>query len=182
MKKDLNQITEDAAVKYLDAYRSQFQNNLALAQAVLAGAERMRSIQLAAARDAQASQGSIAKKITKDSSMQDLLTLQTSLLSNYCVDAMSYWTKVGEVVQQTQSEIAAMMEAQGKEALKQGFVTPPSSSAADSPDSLSAFMQSTFSAGQRANEMFIKALTGGGMPVATTKNQSKSGAASPSKA
>ena len=173
MKKDANPLFEGAAGKYFEAWRSQFEGKQGLMHALLTSAERMQKLQLAAAHEIQARHAEIAGQITKVASMQDLLELQRKLANQYYLDAVGYWTKVAALAQETQAEIAGMVQEQGSGALKQILADAPAPVAAGTPDSLASFMQSAFDAAREANENFVKTLTGTYMPTAAAKKPAK---------
>ena len=85
---------EDAAARYLDAFRTQFETGLTLVNALVAGAERVREAQLAAARETRVQHKQVAERVAKTASMQDLLALQSSLLNEYCFGTVRYWSRL----------------------------------------------------------------------------------------
>ena len=157
---DATNFSEAAMLKYFEACRGQYESGLALLNALVAGAERMRAMQLAAAHETKAKQAEFARQIAKASSLQDLLILQGALLNEYCLRAVAYWSKLAELSQRTQAEIAAVLRAQGTEALKQAYASAKApASAPGASESLATVMQSAFAAARGANEAYVNALT-----------------------
>jgi phasin family protein len=170
--------SETAAIQYFDACRSQFGNGLALINALVAGAERMRKAQVDAAQQVRAKQSEIVTQVANASSIQDLLALQGTLMSEYCRGAVAYWARLAELAQQTQAEIGALVQKQGSDALSRVSAStgaPQSTSGASG--SLVTVMQTAFDAARGANEAFVKALTGAYPPAAATKKPAKAAAA-----
>ena len=141
---DATHFTETALAKQFDACRGQFETGLALINALVAGAERMRTMQLEAARETKAKQAEVAAQIAGAKSIQELLVLQAALISEYCMRAVAYWSKLAELARRTQVEMIEIMGRRGSEALKQ----------AEAP-----VVQSSFDAAREASEAFMKALT-----------------------
>jgi phasin family protein len=167
--------SETAAIQYFDACRSQFGNGLALINALVAGAERMRKAQVDAAQQVRAKQSEIVTQVANASSMQDLLALQGTLMSEYCRGAVAYWTRLAELAQQTQAEIGALVQKQGSDALSR--VSASTGAPQSTSGSLVTVMQTAFDAARGANEAFAKALTGAYPPATATKKPAKAAAA-----
>jgi phasin family protein len=181
---DLTKFTETAASQCFDACRSQFEGGLALANALVAGAERMRVIQLAAAQEIQAKHAAIAERSAKASNVQDLLLLQATLMADYCSGALGYWTKLAVLAKETQSELAALAQKQGSEAMQKVSANAnaaaatsagsPGFASAVAPESLVKVLQTAYDAARGANEAFVKAFTGAAIPPSTeTKKPAK---------
>lgn len=171
-------IVEDAAARYVDAFRTQFETGLALMNALVAGAERLREAQLTAARDTRVQYQKIAERVAKTASMQDLLALQSSLLNEYCFGTAHYWAQLAEIGRATQEDIANVVQQQGKQVLAQASAESSAISLPGSAEPLVSAMQTAFNAARKANESFANALIGAGTPPAAAK---KSGKAAPAR-
>ena len=167
------QIVEDVAARYLDAFRTQLETGLALVNALVAGAERVREAQLAAARDTRVQHKQIADRVAKTASMQDLLALQSSLLNEYCFGTVRYWSQLAEIGRRTQEDITNIAQQQGKQVLAQAAAESSAISLSAPAEPLVAAMQTAFNAARRANESFANALVGIGTPAAAAKKSGK---------
>ena len=172
-------IAETAAANCMAACRTQFETGLALVGALAAGSERVREVQLAAARDAQAQTRRIAESLAKATTPQELLTLQGSLVNDYCLGALRYWTSLAELAQRTQVEMAGVLQKKGGQALAQAQAEAPAAAFPGSTESFAYVMQTAFDAARGANEAFVKALTGAYQPAAAAKKSSKAADARP---
>jgi phasin family protein len=168
---------EDAAARYFDAFRTQFETGLALVNALVAGAERMREAQLDAARETRVHHKQIAERVAKTTSMQDMLALQSSLLNEYCFGMVRYWSQLAEIGRKTQEDIANIVQRQGKQVLAQAAAENSAIALPGTAEPLVAAMQSAFNAARRANESFANALVGGGMSSGPAKKAGKAAAA-----
>lgn len=169
-------MVEDAAARYFDAFKTQFETGLALVNALVAGAERMRESQLDAARETRVQHKQIAERVAKTASMQDMLALQSSLLNEYCFGTVRYWSQLAEIGRKTQEDIANIVQQQGKQVLAQAAAENSAISLPGTAEPLVAAMQSAFNAARRANESFANALVGG-MPSGPAKKAAKPAAA-----
>ena len=170
-------IVEDAAARYFDAFRTQFETGLALVNALVAGAERMREAQLSAARETRVQHKQIAERVAKTASMQDMLALQSSLLNEYCFGTVRYWSQLAEIGRKTQEDIASIVQQQGKQVLAQAAAENSAISLPGPSEPLVSAMQSAFNAARRANESFANALVSGAAHAGPAKKSGKSGAA-----
>ena len=144
---------------YVDAWRGYFDNGVQLANAVLAGADRLREFQLGTARDIQKKYVEIAGRLANAKSAEDLMALQSALMRDYSAGAVGYWTKLSELLQQTQGRIAATLEKQGTRVLEQASASVQAPAQLyGAPRELIAVMQNAFDAARGANEAFLKAL------------------------
>jgi len=168
---------EDAAARYLDAFRMQFETGLALVNALVAGAERVREAQLTAARDTRVQHKQIAERVAKTSSLQDLLALQSSLLNEYCFGTVRYWSQLAEIGRKTQEDVANIVHKQGKQVLAQASAESSAISLPVPAEPLVSAMQSAFNAARRANESFANALIGASTPAAIVKKTGKTAGA-----
>jgi phasin family protein len=171
------QMVEQVASRYLDAFRTQFESGLALVNAFVACAERVREAQLAAARDTRVHHKQIAERAAKTTSMQDLLVLQSSLLNEYCFGTVRYWSQLAEIGRKTQEDIANIVQQQGKQALAQAAAENTAIALPGTAEPLVAAMQTAFNAARRANESFANALVSGAGHTVPAKKSGKSGAA-----
>jgi phasin family protein len=168
---------EDAAARYFDAFRMQFETGLALVNALVAGAERMREAQLSAARETRVQHKQIAERVAKTTSMQDMLALQSSLLNEYCFGTVRYWSQLAEIGRKTQEDIANIVQQQGKQVLAQAAAENSAIALPGTAEPLVAAMQSAFNAARRANESFANALVAGATPPGPAKKAGKVAAA-----
>jgi len=170
-------IVEDAAARYFDAFKTQFETGLALVNALVAGAERMREAQLGAARETRVQHKQIAERVAKTASIQDMLALQSSLLNEYCFGTVRYWSQLAEIGRKTQEDIANIVQQQGKQALAQAAAENTAIALPGTAEPLVAAMQTAFNAARRANESFANALVSGAGHTVPAKKSGKSGAA-----
>jgi phasin family protein len=170
-------IVEDATARYLDAFRAQFETGLALVNALVAGAERIREAQLTAARETRVNHRQIAERVAKTTSMQDLFVLQSSLLSEYCFGTARYWSQLAEIGRKTQEDIANVVQKQGQQVLAQAASEGSAISLPGPAEPLVSAMQTAFNAARKANESFANALVGTGTPAAAAKKPGKISAA-----
>ena len=164
---------EDAAARYLDAFRTQFETGLTLVNALVAGAEPVREAQLAAARETRVQHKQVAERVAKTASMQDLLALQSSLLNEYCFGTVRYWSRLAEVGRETQEDIANIVQKQGKQVLAQAAAENSAISLPVSAEPLVSAMQTAFSTARQVNETFANALVGAGTPAAVAKKSGR---------
>lgn len=172
-------IVEGAAARYFDAFRMQFETGLALVNAVVAGTQRMREAQLTAARDTQVQHKRIAERVAKTGSMLDLVALQSSLLNEYSIASVRYWTQLAEIGRKTQEDIAGILQKQGSQTLAQAAADSSAISLAVPAEPLVSAMQTAFNAARQANESFANALAGAVAPAAAAKKPAKGAAAHP---
>jgi phasin family protein len=163
-------IVENAAALYVDALRTQFETGLALVNALVAGAERIREAQLDAARATRVNHKQIAERVAKTTSMQDLLALLLSLLNEYCFGSVHYWSQLAEIGRKTQEDVASIVQKQGRQALAQAAAENSAIALPGSAEPLVAAMQSAINAARRANESFANALTGVAAPAGAKKS------------
>jgi phasin family protein len=163
-------IVENAATLYVDALRTQFETGLALVNALVAGAERIREAQLDAARATRVNHKQIADRVAKTSSMQDLLALQLSLLNEYCFGSVRYWSQLAEIGRKTQEDVAGIVQKQGRQALAHAAAENSAISLPGSAEPLVAAMQSAINAARKANESFASALIGAAAPAGAKKS------------
>jgi phasin family protein len=164
---------ESAAARYLDAFRAQFETGLTLVNALVAGAERVREAQLAAARETRVNHRQIAERVAKTASMQDLLALQSSLFNEYCFGSVRYWSQLAEAGRRTQEDIANIVQKQGKQVLAQASAESSAISLPVSAEPLVSAMQTAFNTARKANESFANALVGAGAHAAAAKKSGK---------
>ena len=170
---------KEAASNYLDACRSQFDNGVALVNALVGAAERIRAFQMEAVREAQAKYAEVSGQFTQASSVQDVMALEGAFIKDYSASVVGYWTRLAEILQQAQGEITGILDKQRSETLEQASLSakaPASFYAA--PEQLISVMQTAFDAARGANEAFVKAIAGM-HPPAAKKKPAKSAAAHP---
>ncbi len=148
-------VTEDPSAGVFDACKLQFKAGLAVVDTLVAGSERMREMQLAAARETETRNREIAGEIGKARSMQDLVELQTRLINAHAQSVMGYWTKMAALTQQTQSELNKLVQDECSGALAAMPATGGKSAAGAAP--LASVFESSLEATRRANEAFIAA-------------------------
>jgi phasin family protein len=162
-------IVDSAAAFYVDALRTQFETGLALVNALVAAAERIREAQLNAARETRVNHKQIAERVAKTTSMQDLLALQLSLLNEYCFGSARYWSQLADIGRKTQEDIANVAQKLSRQALVQAAAESSAISLPGPAEPLVAAMQSAFDAARRANESFASALVGTASPAVAKK-------------
>ena len=102
--------TADAS-KWVDAFRQQYELALDLADAMLAGAERLQGAQLQAAREIQTQNRNSADALTGVSDMRALLAAQGALASSQWQAAMRQLSGMAEIVQKTNLDCVRILEA-----------------------------------------------------------------------
>jgi phasin family protein len=133
-----------AADQWFKVCRSGFDSWLALSNAALAGAERMRMVQLEADVETQTRNRDAALGVADCRDMSGLLALQSNLATAYMESAMRYWKTLSELAQQTNAEVARLFTARCDEWSRsvQGALplgTPVSASEAMPPPFVIAF-------------------------------------------
>jgi hypothetical protein len=99
----------DATQQWFKAYRTGFDTLLAVANATLAGTERMRMAQLEADVEAQTQNRSAALAVADCRDLSGLFALQSKLVTAYMESAMRYWATLAQLGQQTNAEIARVL-------------------------------------------------------------------------
>jgi phasin family protein len=100
-----------ATDQWFKACRSGFDTWLALSNAALAGAERMRMVQLEADVETQTRNRDAALGVADCRDMSGLFALQSNLATAYMESAMRYWRTLAELAQQTNAEVARLITA-----------------------------------------------------------------------
>lgn len=145
----------DVAEQWFKAYRAGFDTLLAVANATLAGTERMRMAQLEADVETQTQNRSALLAVADCRDVNGLLALQSRLATAYMESAMRYWTTLAQLGQQTNAEIARVLGVRYDEwakALQGAF--PAGSGAAPMPQPLAT----AFEAARASQEAMMKSL------------------------
>ena len=99
------------AGRWVDAFIQQYQLALDLADAMLAGVERIQSAQLEAAREIQAQNRKSAAALTGVDDMRALMAAQGALASTQWQAAMRQLSGMAEIVQKTNVDCARILES-----------------------------------------------------------------------
>ena len=94
----------------------EFGTPLKLMNAMAAGFERLREIQLEAAREIQAHQQQVGQVLAKGGDGKQLFALQAGLMNDYMSGCVKYWTRLAEAGQQTQAELTRIVQQSGQKA------------------------------------------------------------------
>lgn len=145
----------DTNAGVFDACKLQFQAGLAVVETLVAGSERVREMQLATARATETRNREIAEQIAKAGSMQDLVDLQTRLITANAQSALEYWTKLAALTQQTQSELSKLAQEECSGAL--AAIPGAGGKSVTEAAPLASVFESSLEATRRANEAFMAA-------------------------
>ena len=96
--------------QYLDACKVQYETSLQLLNAIVAGAERMREAQVAAARETQGQQRRVIEALGQTGDGRQLLALEGQVFSDYVSGCLQCWSKLAELAQQTQAELMQIVQ------------------------------------------------------------------------
>lgn len=147
----------DVAEQWFKAYRAGFDTLLAVANATLAGTERMRMAQLEADVETQTQNRSALLAVADCRDVNGLFALQSRLATAYMESAMRYWTTLAQLGQQTNAEIAKVLGVRYDEwakALQGAF--PAGSGAAPMP--MPQPLATAFEAARASQEAMMKSL------------------------
>jgi hypothetical protein len=148
------------AEQWMDTFKQQFQLTLDLADAALAGAERMRGAQLEATREFQAQNRRSAEAIAGVKDMPGLLAVQSALASAQWQGAMRYLPGLAEIMQQANVDCARILESRctrlGENWKQAAAAGAPQQTGGD----LSGVWKSAFDAARVSSETMMRALTG----------------------
>jgi hypothetical protein len=100
---------EAASGQMMDAVRANMEVALRIAKATFEGAERMREIQLAAAKTAHAKAESMQRAVRRGSSPTDLWGMEQHALLENIQQAMAYWNELLSAAAQTNAAIAQIL-------------------------------------------------------------------------
>lgn len=100
-----------AAEQWFKAYRTTFDTLLALTNAALAGAERMRMAQLEADVATQTENRGSALAAADCGDINALFAVQSQLAQAYTSGALKYWATIAEAAQQTNQEMVRILTA-----------------------------------------------------------------------
>jgi len=154
---------------YFERCKTQCEAGLALANALVAGSERMRAAQLDAVRETEAQIRHVAEQIGKVTTMPDLLTLQGGLVNDYYLGAVRYWTNLTKLTQQTQVEVLGLMRKHGSQSLDQATVTNSEGSLPALSGPFAAVMQMALDVTRGTNDAIVKALRTNYAPASTER-------------
>ena len=146
------------AGRWVDAFIQQYQLALDLADAMLAGVERIQSAQLEAAREIQAQNRKSADALAGVRDPRALMTAQGALASAQWQAAMRQLSAMAEIVQKTNLDCARVLEARCVhigESWKDAAAIPQFG-AVDMP----AAWKSALDAARASSETMMRALTG----------------------
>lgn len=101
--------------QWLAAYKANLDTLLAISNAALAGAEKMRMAQLAADVETQTQNRQVAKELAASGDVPGVLAAQSQLSGAYSEGYMRYWSMMLEAAQQTHAEIARILSARAAE-------------------------------------------------------------------
>jgi hypothetical protein len=157
----------DVAQQWFKAYRAGFDTLLAVANASLAGTERMRMAQLEADVETQTQNRNALLAVADCRDVNGLLALQSRLATAYMEGAMRYWATLAQLTQQTNAEIAKVLGARYDDWAKamQGAL-PAGTAAAPMPQPLAT----AFEAARASQEAMMKSLASlAALPAQETK-------------
>ena len=150
--------------KWADAYRQQYELALDLADAMLAGAERLQAAQLAAAREIQAQNRKSADALAGVTDLRALLAAQGTLAGTQWQAAMRRLSGMAEIVQKTNIDCARILESRGLRLGEnwKGVAAVP-------PGEMPAAWNSALEAARVSGETMMRALTGQANWLQTTE-------------
>jgi hypothetical protein len=105
-----------AAEQGFRACRAQIETLLQFTDALVMGSERMRGMQLDAARETQALHNRTLDALGKTRDMQGLASVMNDLTASYAQGMMRYWTGLFELGEQAQFDIAGILESRAAHA------------------------------------------------------------------
>ncbi|MCL4801429.1 MAG: phasin family protein [Burkholderiales bacterium] len=105
----------ELTARWLAAYKANLDTLLALANAALAGAEKMRMAQLAADVETQTQNRQAAKEVTTSRDVPGVLAAQSHLSNAYAEGYVRYWAMMLEAARQTNADIARILAARAAE-------------------------------------------------------------------
>lgn len=156
------------AGKWADAFRQQYELALDLADAMLAGAERLQSAQLEAAREIQAQNRKSADALAGVTDPRALMSAQGALASTQWQAAMRQVSGMAEIVQKTNMECARIVQSrwlQLGENWKDVAAAPPYT-----PAEMPVAWKSAMEAARVSGETMMRALTGQANWLQTTEH------------
>jgi hypothetical protein len=101
--------------RWVAAYRANLDTLLAVTNAMLAGAEKMRMAQLATDVETQTQNRQAAKEVAASSDVPGLVAAQSHLSGAYSEGYARYWSMMLEAAQQTHAEIVRILAARAAE-------------------------------------------------------------------
>ena len=110
-----NDILQALGKQFFTGPSLRFGTPVQMFNAMTAGFERLRDIQLEAMQEAQAHQQQIGQALAKGGDGKQLFALQASLMNDYMNGCLKYWTRLAEAGQQTQAELTRIVQQSGQE-------------------------------------------------------------------
>ena len=155
------------AGKWADAFRQQYELALDLADAMLAGAERLQSAQLEAAREIQAQNRKAADDLAGVTDPRALMAAQGALASTQWQAVMRELSGMAEIVQKTHADCARILESRS---LRLGANWKNVAAAPRyAPWEMPAAWKSALEAARVSGETMMRALTGQASWLPTTE-------------
>jgi hypothetical protein len=145
-----------ATDQWFKACRAGFDTWLALSNAALAGAEKMRMAQLEADVETQTRNRAAALGVADCRDMSGLLALQSNLASAYMEGAMRYWSTIAQLGQQTNAEVAKLVTARCEEWSRTVQGAMPAAGGA--PDAMPQPFVIAFEAARASQEAVMKSI------------------------
>jgi len=159
------------AGKWAGAFRQQYELALDLADAMLAGAERLQAAQLEAAHEIQAQNRKSADALAGITDMRGLMSAQGALASTQWQAAMRRLSGMAEIVQKTNADCARILESR---CLRLGENWKDVAAAPQyAPGDMPAAWKSALEAARMSGETMMRALTGQANWLQTTTEQSE---------
>ncbi len=110
------------STQMVEAFKHNMEVALRVASATFEGAERMREIQLAAAKSAHTKAADLQKTVTRAGSPNDLWAVEQRMLLDNIQEALTYWNELLAATSQTNAAIAQILNTEfaqaGKKAAK----------------------------------------------------------------
>jgi hypothetical protein len=144
--------------KWAEAFRQQYELALDLADAMLAGAERLQAAQLEAAREIQAQNRKSADALVGVTDLRALMAAQGALVSTQWQAAMRQLSGMAEIVQKTNGDCAHILESRGLRLGEnwKGVAAAPRYAPGEMPAAWNAALE----AARVSGETMMRALTG----------------------
>ncbi|MGH8705695.1 MAG: phasin family protein [Burkholderiales bacterium] len=101
--------------QFIDFYRSSLEGMVSMARATLDEAERLRTRQLEAIRDALSVNSALSREIAGAGSAEELFAAQAKFANHQIEVALGYWGKLFEAANHTQLEAMKRIEEQSSQ-------------------------------------------------------------------
>lgn len=98
--------------QYLDVYRQTLEGMVAMARSALDEAERLRSKQIEAIREALAENAALSREIANATSPEQLYAAQSRFAGHQMEVALGYWGRLVEAASHSQLDVMKRIEAQ----------------------------------------------------------------------